>query len=46
MNSSGPSKPKAAPAAAADMTKPRREILCIISLPDLLLRVKPVLLTR
>ena len=28
-NSSGPSSPKAAPAAAAEITKPRREMLCM-----------------
>ena len=30
-NSSGPSRPKAAAAAVAEITKPRREILCMMS---------------
>jgi hypothetical protein len=34
MNSSGPSRPKAAAAVAAEMTKPRREMLCMMSSLD------------
>src|SRR5215510_6690606 len=33
-NSSGPSRPNAAAAVAADMTKPRREMLCMMSSLD------------